>query len=88
MAHRTTDGTPQRSVRPSTPRSGDGSIGSDMTRFTHAPRTGFTGGGLAVGAAIGLLFGLLLSGDLALMLIVGAAAGLLLALAWELHRSR
>ena len=59
-----------------------------MTRSTHAPRTGLTGGGLAVGAAIGLLFGLLLSGDLALMLIVGAAAGLLLGLAWELHRSR
>lgn len=41
-----------------------------------------------MGAAIGLLFGLLLSGDLALMLIVGAAAGLLLGLAWELQRSR
>jgi hypothetical protein len=59
-----------------------------MTRSAHAPRTGLTGGGLAAGAAIGLLFGLLLSGDLALMLIVGAAAGLLLGLAWELQRSR
>jgi uncharacterized membrane protein len=36
----------------------------------------FVGGGVGIGAALGLLFGLLLSDDMPIVLIAGAAIGL------------
>lgn len=59
-----------------------------MTRRAQASGTAIGGGGLAIGAAIGLIFGLLLSGDLALMVVVGAVLGLLIGAVWEMNRSR
>jgi hypothetical protein len=59
-----------------------------MTQHSDAPGRWLGGSGMAVGGAIGLIFGLLLSGDLALMVVAGAALGLIAGAAWDLHRSR
>ena len=40
-------------------------------------KTHYVGGGIVVGAALGILFGLLLQTNTALSIIVGAAAGLI-----------
>jgi hypothetical protein len=58
-----------------------------MTQHSDAPGRRLGGNGMVVGVAIGLICGLLLSGDLALMVVVGAAVGLIAGAAWELHRS-
>lgn len=52
----------------------------------HATRVEFVGGGMGVGAALGLLFGLLLAGDSAVFVVLGATIGLGAGLAWDLDR--
>ena len=54
-----------------------------------APRSAhYTGAGLAIGAVIGMLFGLMLFENLALGPVVGAALGLLIGAAIDAHERR
>jgi len=52
---------------------GDSSKGEMSRKTVH-----YAGAGLAIGAAIGMIFGLMLFENLALGCVVGAAAGLLI----------
>jgi uncharacterized membrane protein len=61
----------------------------DTNRQQGAHKIGiFTGSGVALGAAFGLLFGLLLFGDLAFGVIIGAAAGLVIGAVADLLKKR
>jgi hypothetical protein len=58
-----------------------------MSHSRHpGTRYELVGGGIGVGAAFGLILGLLLSGDTALFLVLGAAIGLGAGWIWDLDR--
>ena len=72
---------------PDTHDLGPGDRDSVVAPNHHRPqRAVLAGSGTAVGAALSLLFGLLLSSDLALMVVVGVVAGLLVGVIWDLQR--
>ena len=57
-----------------------------MTAPSRPQRGMFAGSGIAIGAAIGMLFGLLLSADLVLMVGLGVAVGLVVGAIIDLQR--
>ena len=62
--------------------------GCTVTVSRGPQRAMVAGSGMAIGAALGMIFGLMLSADLALMVGVGVVAGLLIGAVVDLNRSR
>jgi uncharacterized membrane protein len=60
----------------------------DLSKKEHPKTAVYAGSGLAVGAAAGMIFGLMLFENLALGCAIGAAVGLIMGAAIDAHNRR
>ena len=58
-------------------------LNKEENQIANNNKTNYVGGGIGVGAALGIIFGLLLESNISFSIIIGASIGLIVGAIWD-----